>query len=459
MNAHDWELGIVAPWYLRPSQLDIYELLLRTKFPFIESARRFGKTSTVLAFVMEQLARHPGWICRWCFPDKNTVREVMSAEIPKIQRECPLALQFRYQTIDSVWKHPNGSGIYIRGVNHDRGDSARGPGANIIVADEYGFWDEPEYIIREALFPQLEGQEGQWLIKASTPPKNLGHRYYIEREEAMRKGRFIQKIITDNESLSPEEHLIIIEESGGINSPAYQRERLCKPVSDPKSLVIPEWSDEFNIVEDNYPRPEFFTPYVAGDSGADDNTAVLFGYHDFRKNEVVIEYEYVRNGKTTSSIVRNSKRLEKVLWKRLHPRKRWYDAAKQLIFDIFTDHKWPVTMPDKSDKIAAIHDLRVNVGARKFKVKRRCKHTTRQMAVGMWSNEKHTDFERTESLGHLDALAACIYFNRSIDIDHNPWPVNPGVSQYTHFISPGGPPIGTKNEQAINQVFGKARRP
>lgn len=449
-----WQAGIVAPWYLRPSQLDVYQMILREKFLFIEAARRFGKTNSILAFVFEKLLQNPGWICRWCFPNKNQAREVLGAEITKMQADAPDGTRFKYQSTDSVYVGQNGSKLYIRGVNEDRGDSARGPASNIIIADEYGFWNEPDYIIREALFPQLENQPGQWLIKASTPPRNLGHRYYIEREEAIRKNRFIQKIIYDNEALSKEELSVIIEESGGLESPAFRRERLCEPVSDPELLIVPEWSEELNVVPDDYPRPEFYTAYVGGDSGADDNTAVLFGYYDFNKNETVIEQEHVTNGRTSKEIVEVAKGIETDLWGEHPVKRRVYDAAKQLIYDIYIDLKWAVQMPQKDDKLAAIHELRTEVGARRFKVKARCKHLRRQLKVGMWKDDRHSDFERTEGLGHLDATAAAIYFNRAIDRKLNPIPTHHGLSKFTNYI----PNHSGKNEDAQLRAAFTARR-
>ena len=457
LNDDDWQIGSLAP-YLRISQLDVYELIEREKFAFLECARRFGKTTSILIFVMEQLRLNAGWICRWCFPNKNQAREVLGAEIAKLQKNCPDELKFTYQTTDSVYIGPNGSKLYIRGVNEDRGDSARGAASNIIVCDEYGFWNEPDYIVREVLFPQLENQEGQWLIKASTPPRNLGHRYYVEREEAIRKNRFIQKVIYDNEALSPEELQTIIEESGGLESPGFRRERLCEPVSDPELLIVPEWSDS-NAVSNDYARPRFFTPYVGGDSGADDNTAVLFGYYDFELDETVIEEELVVNGRTTREIVELCKAIELNLWGDVKPKRRVYDAPKMLIFDIFKDHKWSVQMPQKDDKIAAIHGLRTQVGARKFKVKEKCKNTIRQLKVGMWRDEKHLDFERTEGLGHLDAIAAAVYFNRTIDRKLNPIPQNFGLSRETHHIQPKSAVSPGTQEHAVHQAFApKVRR-
>lgn len=448
-----WRLGYVASWYLRRSQLDLYDLILRERFPFIQAARRFGKTTSILAFCFEQLRLHPGWIARWCFPFKNQAREVLLAESSKMQQDCPDNLKFTYQVVDSVFSHHNGSKLYIRGVNEDRGESARGAAANIIIADEYGFWNEPKYIIQSVLFPQLENQEGRWLIKASTPPPNLGHLYYAEREVAKRKERFISKTIYDNEALSAEELQEIIDECGGIDSVAFKRERLCLDVGDPDLLVVPEFSDE-NVVDDDYPRPDYPTFYVGGDSGADDNTAVLFGWYDFRKNEVVIDQELVVNGKTTKEVVDLSKAIESQLWGEAKPKKRVYDAQKQLIYDIFVDHKWAVMMPQKDDKTAAIHDLRVEIGDRRIKIKRRCTNLINQLRVGLWKDEKKLDFERTEGLGHLDAVAALVYLNRSIDRNFNPIPPNLGLRKETHFITQARADQGSTTDKALANLFG-----
>jgi hypothetical protein len=111
--------------------------------------------------------------------------------------------------------------------------------------------------------------------------------------------------------------------------------------------------------------------------------------------------------------------------------------------------------PQKDDKIAAIHELRVEVGARRFKVKANCTNLIRQMKVGMWRDEKHTDFQRSEGLGHLDGVAAAIYFNRSIDRKLNPWPHNYGFHRESHFITQQRVSVAPdSSEAAIAAVFG-----
>ncbi len=452
-----WALGVVGPWYLRPSQLDIYELIRRDRNPFIEAARRFGKTNSILAFVLEMLLQNPGWICTWCFPFKNQATDVLIPEVSKMQMDCPEENKFRYQSIGSAFVGPGDSRLKIRGVNEDKGESARGPASNIVVADEYGFWREPGYIIRSVLLPQLEGQEGRWLIKASTPPPDLGHVYYEEREVAVRKHRFIQKTIYDKETLTKSELDEIIEESGGINSPAFRRERLCEAISNPEMLVIPEYREDLCVVDDDYGRPQFCDKYVGGDSGADDNTALLFGWYDFLKDELVVEQEYVTNGRTTGEITQEAKRIELDLWGSEKPYSRVYDADKQLRFDVTVDQEYEVSAPRKQDKIAAIHELRMRIQSGKLKIKSRCTHLRRQLKVGLWRDEKHQDFQRSDSLGHLDAVAACIYLNRSIDTTHNPWPRNLGLSHDTHHIPPDTAPLGQTGD-ALVSAFGLRKR-
>lgn len=454
-RAKAWQLGIVAPWYLRPSQLDLYFLIQEQRFPFIEASRRFGKTTSKLAFVAEKLLKHPGWVCRWCCPEQKQARTIVKPIMDKLMATSPEPTRFKWMTTDSVYVGPQDQMIYLIGVN-DNAESARGPASNIIVADEYGSWKEPEYVCNDILSPQLQGQEGQWFIKGSTPPRDLDHVYYREKEVAIRKGRYVKKVIYDNESLTEAELQEIIEECGGVNSTTFRREYLCEEVSDAEILVIPEWSEQ-NIVPDDYPRPDYFDAYVAGDSGADDNTFITFAYYDFLKDEVIVEDEICINGQTSRQIVESAKSKERLLWGSKPPYRRVYDADKQLLIDIMRDHHYAMTFPRKEDKVASIHELRLRVGSRKLKAKAHCKNLIRQMRVGMWKDEKHTDFQRTASLGHLDGIAAALYLNRSIDKTHNPWPQNMGLSVYSHFIPDPTSSSEGKNEKALLDVFGGPR--
>jgi hypothetical protein len=77
----------------------------------------------------------------------------------------------------------------------------------------------------------------------------------------------------------------------------------------------------------------------------------------------------------------------------------------------------------------------------------------RQLKVGNWKDEKHLDFERTEGLGHLDALAAGVYLSRVIDRSLNPIPRNHGFNLESQIINPEHSSSLGEGEDALRKAF------
>lgn len=446
------DLGLLGIWYLRQSQLDLYELLHLVKDPFLECARRFGKTTTVLCYVFEKLRQNQNWTARWCEPWKNQCREIVMPEVDKIQAKFPHDLRFHWVSTDSHYIHPgSGSRLYLRGVNDDRGESARGPTSNIIIADEFGSWNTPEYTVNEVLRPQLLTTNGQFIFMSS-PAADLAHPYYEHMEKAIAEKRFIQKTIYQNETLTEEKIQEIIKEVGGPHTAAWRREYLCQPVSDPERLVIPEYKAEIHDIEDDEVRPQFCTKFVGADFGWNDHTALLFAYWDFERRKLVIEDEHLVAGENSENIAKVAKSKEIELWGGELPAVRTADANKQQIYDLMTMCNYPVTPAVKDDKFAAINALRLRFGAGEILIKKRCERLRYQLKVGLW-NERRTDFQRGERTGHLDAVAALVYLNRTVRLhEHlNPIPANLGVSQYTHWVDSSA--MSTGDGHALKKAF------
>ena len=434
-----WEEKLIALWYLRDDQLPIYDLLLREKNPFIECARRYGKTTTILCRVLEMLLTNPGWVGLWCEPDKNQAREIVKPEVTKLFESAPTFMRPVWNTEDSYYWFPStgskdtASKLKLRGVNHDRGDSARGPAAHFIVADEFGTWKDPDYIVQSALRPQLQTTNGPFIF-AGTPPEDLGHAYYDHKGWAIQEGRFIQRLIHDNVSLTPERIEELKKEAGGEHTPAWQREYLCKPVSNPERLVVPEYQEEQVDVPDDYARPECFDTYVGLDLGLNDKTAGLFAYIDFLKRELVIDHEWVMNGKNTKEITDALKSREHELWGTKPMFARWGDNELQQLHDMNTLHQYVVNPTRKDDKLAALNELRLLFSQGRIKIKKRCESLRYQLKVGLW-NDRRTDFQRGEKTGHLDAIDALVYLHRNLSWHHNPYPLyGSSVTQMTHFL-------------------------
>lgn len=431
--------GIIAPWYLMPFQIGPYQTAKDNRFPFIEQSRRTGKTNEVLVLVLELLIKNPGWVWRWCEPWKYQAREIVMPEVDNIQKWAHEGDKFRWRMTDSYYIHPNGSRLYLRGVNEDKGESARGSFAHGITLDEYGSLKEPKYIVSEVLLPQLLSTSGQ-LIKCSTPPSDLGHLYYEDKKRAIADHRFCQRTIEDARGQLYDDIQIdeLAEEVGGKDSVAWKREFLCEEIGDPTRVVIPEFSSRISdIVVSKIDRPSHYDAYVGGDSGLDDNTFALFGFYDFSRGKVVIEREYCKNEQTTGEHVQAWKEIEKELWGEVGPYKRVLDADKQKIYDIMVDENYTVSRPYKAHRLASINGLREVVRKLEIEIHESCENLIRQLRVGMWKDEKKLDFQRTEGLGHLDGIAALMYFNRAINRHRNPFPADLGLRHSTHFIPPG----------------------
>jgi hypothetical protein len=424
--------AIIAPWYLRPSQLDIYKLLRTSPNPFVECARRFGKTTSILVYVLERLIENPGWVALWCEPWKNQARDILFPEMEKMNAFFLTRNNFRYRITDSVFVNPNGSRLKIRGINEDRGESARGSFANIIVADEFGSWIDPDYSVNEILRPQLLTTKGQFIF-ASTPPDDLAHKYYEHKQLALKHDRYVKKTIYDNESLTEEEIERVATEVGGKDSPAFKREYMCEPISDPERLVIPEYKEELHDIPDDYPSPPHFDAYVGFDLGFNDNTFFVFGYYDFKDRCLVLEQELCMSGSNSKQITDKAKAIEMWLWKDKKPYLRISDNDKQQLYDMLTMCDYQALPTRKDDKMAAINALRLRFSQGKIKIKKRCNLLRYQLKVGLWNGRK-TDFERGANTGHLDGIDALIYLNRNINESRNPYPLLEGVTKETHWI-------------------------
>lgn len=442
-----WEMGIVGAWYLTKNQLDAYELLKNNQDPFLEAGRRFGKSTTGIIHVIEKERQKEGQIWRWCEPWKNQAREIVIPEMENLQRYAPKKYRWKYYKTDSLYAGPNGGKLYLRGVNEDKGESARGPKADGIVADEIGSWAEPDYILKEVLRPQLLTTNGQ-LISMGTPPPDLGHPFYAYKEKAIRDGRFLQKTVYHNDLITPEKILKLIEECGGPNSPAWRREYLCEPISEPDRLVIPEFT-EAHVFSGEECLPKHFDAYVGCDLGFNDNTALIFGVYDFLNRTLLILDELVVSGKNSKEIAEGAKAVERRLWGDKKPYLRISDNDKQQLYDMSSLFGYQMLPTRKDDKLAAINQLRVRFTHGKIKIHERCQALKYQLKVGLW-NEKRTDYLRGDVTGHLDAIDALVYLNRNVNEHRNPYPAD-SHDYGTHHIPTPSPSV-----QGDNAILQKA---
>jgi hypothetical protein len=201
-------------------------------------------------------------------------------------------------------------------------------------------------------------------------------------------------------------------------------------------------------------RPSHYDAYVAMDPGHIDLWAVLFGYHDFLEQLLVIEDEIVVSRKPTSVLAAMIRDKERALWGAQAPCLRVSDTAAQTICDLQNDHGITFVTTAKDDKRAALARLRRRIQEQRIVIHPRCVHLRAHLECGVW-RPSGVDYAHSDEHGHFDAIDALLYLDRNIDTTHNPFPrLAAGVTAATHYIPPDAPREG----QDIAELFGRRRR-
>jgi hypothetical protein len=433
--------GIIAPWYLNKDQLVLYEMCCDKKKVVCNCHRRFGKDTTALTYAFERAMTEP-IIIRYGGVSQLQCFDVLAVILEHIYYKAPHLKPKLKNPIE--W--PSGARMFLFG-NKDQAecDKGRGSECDLVIASEYGFWrHQPSYMLKSVLGPQLADRNGS-LIIVSTPPEDLTHPYIEEIAESEIKGNLFRWDVKDSlrsGSMSESRHKAIIERCGGTDSDAYKREYLLSLVANKSRLVIPEGQLE-ELYIGSQPRPEYFHWFMVCDLGLKDFFAALWGYVDFKEARLVIVKEFVANYLSTSEIAKECKRIEAELNTPIEFRRLGDSSDPQQLYDLSKDHGYAISGIVKRSKMnnqgfreSVLNGLRVAISQGKILMEPDVQNTRIQLKYGIW-NEKRTDFERTEKLGHLDALMALAYMVDNADYSDNPYPIIPReAKEGTHFINP-----------------------
>ena len=428
--------GIIGAWYLRLSQIPLYRMIKSKKRRIVCSCRRrFGKTTAIVISIIERCLVSEKLKVYYGSPQLNQTRAILSQVMDHIYMYAP-NLKPKYNTQDGCYVFENGSKIFLFGAKDTSElDKCRGQEANILVLDEYAhFKYRPEYILKEVLLPMLLTTRGK-LVISSTPSKDLTHPYFNLIREAQIKGEFFTHTIEDSVKcgdISIEQQNQIIEDCGGVDSESYQREWLCRVVPPISSLIIPEASQkqDWLIPEDESKRIramvnyKYYHHYLAMDIGSVDYTCILYMTYIFEKDLVIIEDETVLKNEevTTKNIAIKIKEKMNTLW----GDKSYHSAVADnnnpiLLRDLANTERIYFSPIKKDSLVAMVNYARLMFQNSRIKVSNDCQYLKDCLLFGLWDDNRKA-FLRSDSLGHLDALAALIYGVRVIDQRTNPVP-------------------------------------
>lgn len=368
-------------------------------------------------------------------PSLKQTRKIITPLLRKISTDAPKGLVTEIRS-DLEWRVGD-SQLYLGGFETAL-ESIRGMEAFSIYLEESGLTDplEYDYIIKSVLKPTMMHTRGR-MYHLTTPPKEENHPFIFSTvPSAEAKGALFTFTIEDNPLLTPEVVAEEIQEAGGRGSEHCERELFCKVVKDVSRLLTPEFSEGDHVKTLQIPEHRVFLTAVDFGGSVDPHCALLL-YFDFKEAKVCVADErWIPTNTSTEEIMGIVKAMEKdngVLWRGGVPR-RIVDAPPQILIDL---HRWDFTCqaPKKERDLVknGVQAIRMALLNKEILISPRCKRLIQTCKYGMW-NHSRKEFQRSDALGHCDALAALIYGFRHLDRATNPYPVNAGMHRDTHFF-------------------------
>jgi hypothetical protein len=455
-----WRVGDLS-WLLDENQLEIKSAVetSASKYYVVECARRLGKSYLLVVLAIEAALKKPRQRILYAAPTTKDAQEIVAPLIEQICETAPFVV--KYDKNQSKWVFPNGSQIRLFGCdNKTKANRGRGSGAHLVLLDEAGFIPTLDYVLHSIVAPQTLTTRGR-VVLASTPSDEPDHPFTHLAQKAEEGGYYVRKTLHDNPRLTKEEIEKYIADDAALlgftveefkESDVYKREFLALRAIDTNLVVLPEWDGRLEEVE----RPEFYDGYVAFDAGGVDPHALLFGYWDFEKQELVIEDElFLRDNENTEEIVAETKKKEAFLW----GVDKWDGTLRALEKDVLIPsvaRKQPyIRVSDlgssklelrvdgmtflptaKTEKRAQVDSVRVMLRQKKIKIHPRCRNLARHIRTTMWLNEKQTTYRRTKDGQHGDLVDCLVYIVRNLRRTKNPRPETWGIPEENCWVRP-----------------------
>lgn len=452
-----WLMGNLS-WKLDVTQRKLYDFYKQCSKKVIvwNASRRIGKSRTLLILAIEECIKTPNCIVKYVTPTQKMAKQISKQLMRELFIDAPRDVYPDYKTNDNLFVFPNGSEIQLAGVDGGNAERIRGGAAKMCIVDEAGFCSDLGYVVRSILMPTTLTTNGKILL-SSTPPISPDHEFREFMEIASKERALITKTIYDavednKEDPRPGISMEDIETykaqyPGGETNTEFQREYLCRVVTESERAIAPEFNPEVEKdIVTLWPRPSFYDSYVSMDIGFRDLTVVLFGYFDFSNNVVVIEDEIVMNGPemTTETLAKRIIKKEAELWFDPYtndlkpPYMRISDNNLIVINDLRNLHGILFVPTAKDDKMAAVNKLRMMIASRQLVINPKCTTLIEHLRYGIWDKSKQTFSRSAADKSHFDAIDACLYMIRNINYSKNPYP--PG------FNALNGPNIFIKNK-------------
>lgn len=400
-------------WKLHAAQKSIYSILRgltqNQREALILCARRFGKSYLGVICALEDCLQNDEVQVAIIGPTHKQTRSIVTPLIRSILRDAPEDL-VNHGKSTSTWHTANGSSIILGGFDTVL-ESLRGLDLYSVYLEESGLAtadsEEYNYLLYSVIFPTLMHSRGR-ITHLTTPPRILGHPLVTETlPRCGMEGTLFSFDITKNPLLTEEDIEKEIELLGGRNSITVRRELFVEIIRDDSVTILTTFNEDVHVKDI---EPSHDLVYcVGGDLGYTNDLSVflLAGYDHNLGKILILDEKYFQPSTATSEIVNA---LEE--WKELNP---------TFVVDIQGNTRidmsglgLPTVTPIKDRFESTITFLRNEFYRESLFINPKCSLLINTCLNGMFNKQK-TDFYRTTTYGHCDALMALVYLLRSID--------------------------------------------
>jgi len=417
-------------WKLHAGQLVIDEIYRSVKAKLFVAicARRFGKTYWVAVICVMVARSIKNGRIKVASAYLKDVEEFIVPAFEMVMDDMPDDLRPKWNESKKKFRFNNGAEIQLVGLDRNP-NAGRGNYCDLYVFEEAAFIKNLKYLYSSVVVPMTMYRENARVLMITTPPQSPDHDIVDFCIKAKQENAYVELDIYKIPMVSP----AMIEEYKRecLTDTDWLREYLCQFVTDKSKAILPE------MLGYDYKRGpktqsyDLFHKYVSMDLGVRDLNVTLFGYYDFVRAKLVIEREHVMSGpEMTTPILHNAiSKIEKDLWNGAEPYKRVADNNNPLLLlDLGSVHNMFFSSTSKDNLHAMVNKIRVWIASGRLEIDESCKILIDSLKFGIW-NDARSEFARSKSLGHYDAIASIMYMIRNIDEETNPIPIKLGFDQ------------------------------
>lgn len=417
------------------------------------TSRKCGKTFVIVCIYMEHCYLYPNQIMKIVLSTLKMAKDVIYPIYNELRGILPKGCLPKLIKSETAFEFNNKSRLLLGGGHPDNIENSRGPLAHGIALDEIASWDgDVSYALNSILFPQLTTTKGR-VIYATTPPANMDCHYLNEIHPKLLKTNSIVTFnIYENPLLDKEDIRLIIERSGGVDSPSFKREYLCELIPRNDLRLTPNFYKHLHTFPVDNPPPNyadfgdgklpvFYTTFVTGDVGAKDWTVLLAGYYDHVKNKLVILDEWVdgQDGHEKGNARHLVEKANEFKYDLLRP--YMFDSMDykehHVSVDMFAmlksqlelEYNFSFFMPLKRKVEDSILYLCSCLESEKIVISEKCKNLIWELQNAQWKdNDGRLTIERMINLSHADLIMSLIYMLRLVN-----WGQIPGAKNHEMY--------------------------